>query len=154
MAKVLIVQAPYYEDIIEEMAMGAVEVLDEAGHDYDRLNVTGAFEIPGAIAQVDASPQSEYDGYIALGCVLRGETDHYDHICRESANGLQMLAIQQRLAIGYGILTVDSAEQAWDRANREEKNKGAEAALACLKMMEIHDLFPSGKGAGEKSKSS
>ena len=99
----------------------------------------GAFEVPGVIAM--AADSARYDGYIALGCVIRGETSHYDYVCGESARGLMTLAVDRRLAIGYGILTVENGDQAWVRADRQQKNKGKDAAEACLAMLRLRKQF-------------
>jgi 6,7-dimethyl-8-ribityllumazine synthase len=144
--KVLIVEARFYEDIADEMATGAVEEIEARGASADRISVPGAFEIPGLIAAAaEASRrglvQPGYDGYVALGCVIRGETTHYDYVCGESARGLMDLSVRERLAIGYGILTTEDREQAWDRAARDRKNKGKDAAGACLDMIEHKRAF-------------
>ena len=107
--------APYYRDIADELQRGAEAVASEAGATLDRVFVPGAFEIPAAIAL--AARTKTYDGFVALGCVVRGETSHYDYVCGESARGLMELSIRKRLAIGYGILTVDTIAQAEERAN-------------------------------------
>lgn len=143
---VLLVEAKFYDDIAEELAQGAIEHLTERGVDYERLPVPGAFEIPAAIRMATRaldfhSSNRRYAGYVALGCVIRGETSHYDYVCGESARKLQDLACEQTLAIGYGILTCENREQAWARASRAEKNKGREAAKACLDMIEIKRQF-------------
>jgi 6,7-dimethyl-8-ribityllumazine synthase len=143
---VLIVEAPYYEDIADELAKGAIAELDRVGATYERISVPGAFEIPAAI-QIGIRSMDYYagrrrfDGYIALGCVIRGETSHYDHICAESARKLQDLACQYVLALGYGILTCENKEQAKERASVEGRNKGGEAARACLDMLEVKRHF-------------
>ncbi len=139
---ILIVEARFYEDIADELVAGAIEALDRLGHPYhERIAVPGAFEIPAAIALAAAAAHGgnapRYGGYIALGCVIRGETTHYDYVCGESARGLMDLAVRERLAIGYGILTVENREQAWVRAARDKGNKGASAAAACLAMMRL-----------------
>jgi 6,7-dimethyl-8-ribityllumazine synthase len=103
--------------------------------------VPGAFEIPAVIAMASQSGEAAYDGYVALGCVIRGETSHYDYVCGESARGLQDLAFRDRLAIGFGILTVENGEQAWARAAVDRKNKGAEVAQAALRMIELRKRF-------------
>lgn len=140
--QILIVEARFYEDIADELVRGAVAVLNEAGAGHEKVGVPGAFEIPAAIglAARSAGP-SRYDGYIALGCVIRGETSHYDYVCGESARGLQHLAIEHGLAIGYGILTCETGEQAWERARVDRKNKGADAATACLQMIALQRRF-------------
>ncbi len=139
---VLIVEARFYEDLADELVKGAVGRLTQADATHDRISVPGAFEIPAAIAMVDRAGRSvagavRYDGYIALGCVIRGETTHYDYVCGESARGLQDLAVREGLAIGYGILTVENGAQAWARARVSEKNKGGDAATACLAMVDL-----------------
>ena len=139
MTHVLIVEARFYEDLADELVKGAMAALDAAGATYDRIAVPGAFEIPAALGY--AAQGGKYAGYVALGCVIRGETTHYDYVCGESARGLQDLAIQQRLAIGYGILTCENGEQAWARASVTRKNKGKDAADACLAMIELKQRF-------------
>ena len=139
---VLIVEARYYEDIAEELIKGAAGVLEEAGVAYDRIAVPGVFEVPAAIRfairsmEVGAASQ-RYAGFIALGCVIRGETDHYDHICREASRALMDLSVNYSIALGFGILTCHSHEQAKVRATVEQKNKGGEAAKACLRLMDV-----------------
>ena len=137
----LVVRAPFYEDIIAELTRGAVQALDAAGVTYEIIDVPGAFEIPAAIAMAEASAVKSFDGYVALGCVIRGETTHYDYVCGESARGLQELAFRDRLAIGFGVLTCENGEQAWARASVERKNKGAEVANAALRMIELKREF-------------
>ena len=141
---ILIVEARFYADIADELVLGAQGVLDAAGAGYDRATVPGAFEIPAAIRFAHFGPKTVYDGYIALGCVIRGETSHYDYVCGESARGLQSLAVDHGLAIGYGILTVEDREQAWVRAAVTKKNKGGDAAQACLEMIELRRRFGPG----------
>ncbi len=131
--RVLIVEARFYEDISDELAKGAIAVLDDAGVAHQRLAVPGAFEIPAAIAFAGG----EFDGIIALGCVIRGETDHYDHICRECSRALMDMAVKDGVALGFGVLTCENYDQAWVRAAVDRKNKGKDAAEACLCMMEL-----------------
>ena len=140
--RILIVEARFYEEIADELARGSIAALEAAGATYDRISVPGAFEIPAAIGLAARSPQGGFDGYIALGCVIRGETTHYDYVCVESARGLQDLAARDGLAIGYGILTCETGEQAWERARVDRKNKGADAAEACLAMVALRRRFP------------
>ncbi len=140
----LIVESPYYEDITDELVKGAVEVIEKAGATYDRISVPGAFEIPAAIrfaADATAAGRAKYDGYVALGCVIRGETSHYDYVCLESARGFQEMAIKDRLAIGYGVLTVENQNQAWVRASVDKGNKGGFVAGAALRMIELKQQF-------------
>lgn len=143
---IMIVEARFYPHISDELAAGAIEALEVAGASYQRVEVPGAFEIPAAIRMAVRAEELElerrrFDGYVALGCVIRGETTHYDYVCGESARGLQGLALEYALAIGYGILTVENSEQAWARAERERKNKGGDAARACLAMIELKRRF-------------
>jgi len=142
----LIVEARFYDDLAEELAAGAVEELDRAGCSYMKASVPGVFEIPAAIRMAIRSldfysGRRRFDGYIALGSVIRGETTHYDYICAESARKLQDLACEYALALGYGILTCESEEQAWERASRDKKDKGGDAARACLAMIDIKRQF-------------
>ena len=139
MTHVLIVCSPYYADISEELVKGATATLQKNDVTYEVLHVFGAFEIPAAIKFAMHSRQ--YDGFIALGCVIRGETTHYDYVCSESARGLMDLSTQHGAAIGYGILTVENEEQAWVRARISEGNKGHDAATACVRMIELKRKF-------------
>jgi 6,7-dimethyl-8-ribityllumazine synthase len=140
MIRVLIVDADFYRDLAAEMVRGAMAELDARGISYDRVSVPGALEIPTAISiaskRVDGPA---YDGYVALGCVIRGETSHYDVVCGESARGLTELALTRDLAIGNGILTVDNSDQAWARAgvHGNGKNKGKDAVVACLSLVDL-----------------
>jgi 6,7-dimethyl-8-ribityllumazine synthase len=138
-AHVIIVEARFYEPLADELVRGAVATLEKAGATYERFAVPGAFEIPAAISFAIAS--GRFDGYVALGCVIRGETSHYDHICEESARGLQELALRHNAAIGYGILTVEDEEQAWVRAKVDDGNKGGDTARACLAMIGLKRQF-------------
>ena len=143
---IMIVEAPYYEDICAELARGAVAVLEEHGASFERVQVPGAFEIPAAIAiAVRAldfyASRRRFDGFVAVGCVIRGETSHYDYVCGESARALQDLACRFSLALGYGIVTVDNREQAMERAAVDRRNKGGEAAKACLQMLDVKRRF-------------
>lgn len=143
---VLIVEARFYADISDELARGAVAALDKAGASHERLAVPGAFEIPNAIGMAVRSldffaGRKRFDGYVALGCVIRGETTHYDYVCGESARKLQDIACEHSLALGYGIITCEDEAQAWARAKVDEKDKGGDAARACLDMVEIKRHF-------------
>jgi len=135
MPKIMIVEARFYEDIADELVKGAIAEIQNRNADYERFSVAGAFEIPAAISIGHAS--GKFDGYIALGCVIRGETSHYDYVCGESARGLMDLTVQRNLAIGNGILTVENRDQAWERASVEKKNKGRDVAIACLGMIAL-----------------
>jgi len=133
---ILLVEALYYTHIAAELRRGAERALAAAGATCERISVPGAFEIPAAIAIASRAKQ-DFDGFVALGCVIRGETTHYDHICAESARGLQDLAVRDGIAIGYGILTVENEAQALARASPEGRDKGGEAVRACVAIVEL-----------------
>ncbi len=137
--RVLLVVARFYDDIAEAMVAGAVAELDKSDASWETVDVPGAFEVPAAIAFAHRS--GRYDGYVALGCVIRGETSHYEYVCGESARGINNLAIDHGAAIGYGILTTETREQAWARAAVDQGNKGAYAARACLAMIGLRQEF-------------
>ncbi len=139
MKKILIVQASFYKQISELLLAGAVQKITDLGFEFEVVTVPGAFEIPAAIAFVVSD--KKYDGYVALGCVIRGETTHYDYVCAESARGLSKLAMKYRLPIGYGILTVENEAQAIVRADPKQKDKGGFAANACVEMMKLKERF-------------
>lgn len=136
-ARILIVESPYYTEIAASLVEGAVREIEKNGAKAERVAVPGAFEIPGAIALAASKKGKRYDGYVALGCVIRGETSHYDYVCGESARGLMDLAVQQKLAIGYGIVTVNTMDQAKARAFTDRGDKGGDAAHACLAMVAL-----------------
>lgn len=138
MTNILIIEARFYPDIADMLTEGAIEALQHAGVSYERIAVPGVFEIPAAVSF--AAKSGKYDGFIALGCVIRGETTHYDYVCLESARGLNTLAMEGQ-AIGYGILTTENDEQAYIRADKKRKNKGADAANACLRMVALKKQF-------------
>ncbi|WP_296820350.1 6,7-dimethyl-8-ribityllumazine synthase [Brevundimonas sp.] len=139
--RVLVVEAPYYRDISDQLLEGARRVLDAAGVAFDVMAVPGALEIPTAIAMAEESgrfPVSvRYDGYVALGCVIRGETYHFEIVANESARGLTQLGVEHRLAIGNGILTVEDEDQAIWRADPTQGDKGGHAARACLELIAL-----------------
>lgn len=137
--RVLIIAAPFYEDISEELVKGAGEHLEAAGAEFEVLQVPGAFEIPGVIAMAEAE-DAGFDAYVALGCVIRGETSHYDYVCGESARGLMDLSLKG-VCLGYGILTVENIKQARVRAHVDQKNKGRDAAEAALAMLAVKRQF-------------
>jgi 6,7-dimethyl-8-ribityllumazine synthase len=147
---IMIVEARYYPEITDELLKGATAVLTEAGATFRRQEVPGVFEIPAAIRMAVKSMEfsidrRRIDAFIALGCVIRGETTHYDIVANESARALQDLVCLFTLALGYGVLTVENEEQAWARASVGKKNKGGEAARACLAMLDIKrrlSLYP------------
>jgi len=142
---ILLVEAPYYSHIAAELRRGAERALAAAGATFERISVPGAFEVPGAIA-IASRANRNFDGFVALGCVIRGETTHYDHICAESARGLQDLAVRDGVAIGYGILTVENEAQALARASPEGRDKGGEAVRACLAIIELKRRLAGNEG--------
>jgi 6,7-dimethyl-8-ribityllumazine synthase len=134
----LIVEARFYDDLADELLAGAKAALAPAT--FDVVTVPGALEIPAAIAMA-MKGKTKYDGYVALGCVIRGETTHYDTVANESARGLMDLSVAFTAAIGNGILTVENDEQAWARAKRNGENKGGFAARAALTMIALRAKF-------------
>ena len=148
--KVLIVVSPYYSDIAAGLLTGAKGALEAAGATYDVVEMPGALEIPTAIGISDVG--SNFDGYVALGCVIRGETTHYETVCNDSSRALQLLGLQG-LCIGNGILTVENKAQADVRADPEGQNKGGGAALAALHLIALARKWSSTpSGIGFKSK--
>jgi len=138
--RMLIVEARFYDDIAEALLAGAIRVLDEAGAQYDRITVPGALEVPAAIAMaVDAAQRKRapYDGVVALGCVIQGETYHFEIVSNESARALMDLAVNLQLAIGNGVVTVDTEAQARTRSGADDRNKGGAAARAALAMVAL-----------------
>jgi 6,7-dimethyl-8-ribityllumazine synthase len=144
---VLIIEARFYEDIADELARGAIAELESRQIEYERLAVPGALEISLALSLALANGfvgrAGRHRGCVALGCVIRGETTHYEIVARESAAGLHALAVQHAVPLGNGILTCDSREQAWTRATVEGRNKGRDAARACSELMQLEKHFSS-----------
>ena len=136
--RILIVTSRYYAHISAELEAGVVEGLEKVGATYEFLEVPGAFEIPAAIAM--AASTGEWDGFVALGCVLRGETSHYDLITNHVARGLMELSISG-VPLGFGVLTCENETQARIRADRKQKNKGAEVVAAVLRMVGLSYRF-------------
>ena len=139
-AHILIVEARFYDDMADALLDGAKHALDAAGATYDIVTVPGALEIPPAIAMaLDGADEggAVYDGFVALGMVIRGETYHFDIVANESSRAIMDLAVSESLAIGNGILTVENDDQAWARARRSEGDKGGFAARATLTMIEL-----------------
>ena len=142
MAHVLIVEARFYDHLNDLLLSGARAAIEEAGHSHETITVPGALEIPAAIAMaLDGADNdgTEYDGFVALGMVIRGETYHFDIVANESSRALMDLAVSESLPIGNGILTVENDEQAWARVRRsdKDKDKGGFAARAALTMIEL-----------------
>ncbi len=139
MKKILIIQAVFYEDISRMLLKGAINKIINNNYDYEVVSLMGALEIPCALAI--AKETKKYDGFVALGCVIRGETTHYETVCQESARGLNELAINHQLAIGNGIITVENKEQALERADTEKLDKGGFAVEACLSIISLKEKF-------------
>jgi 6,7-dimethyl-8-ribityllumazine synthase len=139
-AKILIVEARFYPHISNALLDGATAALERAGAHFERVTVPGALEIPSAIliaARAGEDAARSYDGFVALGCVIRGETYHFEIVAGESARGLTDLGLQHGLCIGNGILTCETEEQALARAGREGQDKGGDAARACLALIDL-----------------
>ena len=144
--KLLIVVSPYYKDIADNMVAGAKAEIEAAGGTFDVVELPGALEIPTAIGI--AERMSNFDGYVALGCVIRGETTHYETVCNDSSRAVQLLGLQG-LCIGNGILTVENRQQAEVRADPDDQNKGGGAAAAALHLIALSRKWGSiGKGIG------
>ena len=143
---IMVVEGRFYDDIADKMLQGVKAVLDRVGATFVVYSVPGALEIPAAMLYAvkalnfDAG-RKRFDGYIALGCVLKGETLHHEVVARESAWGLQEIALRHTLAIGNGILTCDTKEQAMDRADPARQDRGGAAAEACLRLVELKHGF-------------
>lgn len=136
--RLLVAVSPYYKQIAEGLLTGAKRAAEAAGATVDTVEVPGALELPQVIAS--AAKRGLYDGYVALGCVIRGETTHYDTVCNDSSRGLMLLGIQGH-AIGNGILTVENEDQAWVRADPDGQDKGGGAALAALHLIALERSF-------------
>jgi 6,7-dimethyl-8-ribityllumazine synthase len=131
----LIVRAPYYADVVDGLRDGALAMIAASGATGDVLDVAGALELAGAV-RLAARGRRRYDGYVALGCVVKGDTDHYEYVCREAMAGLTAVVLQFGLCLGNGLLTVDRLDQALARSGMTGgHNKGAEAAVAALRQI-------------------
>lgn len=139
--RLLIVEARFYDDLADELLKGAIATLEAHDAEYDVVTVPGALEVPGAIAVAEEGGHrpagKRYDGYVALGTVIRGETYHFEIVSNESARGIMDLTTGKRLAIGNGILTTEDEDQAWARARVSEGDKGGGAAMAALSMIAL-----------------
>jgi len=128
---VLVIRAPYYKAVVDGLESGAARILREAGATFEVLDIAGAYELAQAVRLAVAGSR-KFDAYVALGCIVRGETDHYDFICAASMNGLMDVSLQHALCMGVGLLTCDNIQQAEARSGQDGHNKGAEAAAAAL----------------------
>lgn len=144
----LIIESPYYREITEALREGAMAAIEKAGARATRVEVPGVLEIPAALAMAASCARRgqgpAYDGYVLLGCVIRGETSHYDIVAVESARAVMSLAAQHELAVGNGILTVENADQARVRADISKKDKGGDAARAALAMIALRRCLAGG----------
>jgi len=146
-ARILVVEARFYDDIADELLKGATRALDEAGVVYDRVSVPGSLEIPPAITiALDAAERAgkPYEGAVALGCVIRGDTIHFEIVSFESSRGLMEISRTRGVPIGNGILTVDTDAQAWMRAKADEADKGGDAARAALALVRLKRRLAAG----------
>ena len=146
-ARILVVEARFYEDIADALLAGATRALQEAGAAFERVSVPGSLEVAPAIAiALDAAERSgrPYEGAVALGCVIRGETLHFEIVSQESARALLALSLARHLPIGNGILTVDTDAQAWTRARPDEADKGGDAARAALSLVRLKRRLAAG----------
>jgi 6,7-dimethyl-8-ribityllumazine synthase len=134
--RILLIRAPYYRDVVNGMTMAAESILREVSASVETIDVAGAFELPQAL-RIALRGKQHFDGFIALGCVVRGETDHYEFICNTAMDGLMHVALQYGICLGTALLTVDTVAQAQARSRETGDNKGAEAAVACLKQISI-----------------
>lgn len=140
----LVIDARFYEDISDELFTGAKLAIEKAGATFERVSVPGVLEIPAALSMALAAMEdgeADYDGFVVLGCVIRGETSHYDIVANESARAIMDMAVIEALAVGNGILTVENGAQAYARARVAEKNKGGAAAEAALAMIALRAKF-------------
>lgn len=145
--RVLVIEARFYADLAEQMFEGARRVLDAAPAGWTRAWVPGSFELPAALRfAIDgaAGEAGGWDGYVVLGCVIEGETDHYAHICRETSRALMDLAVGRAVPLGFGLLTCRSYPQALERARVDGQDKGGDAARACLRMIELKAALAAG----------
>lgn len=140
--RILIVESRFYDDITDQLVMGAVQALQDAGAGFKRIQVPGILEIPSVIrfavrAMELRATDYRFGGYVVLGCAIRGKTDHYEHVCREAIQGVSRLVLDYSVAVGNGILTCHNWEQAMSRARPDGLNLGGRAAEACLRMIAV-----------------
>jgi 6,7-dimethyl-8-ribityllumazine synthase len=134
--RILMVRAPYYANVVDGMTAAATEILQAVAAEIEIVDVAGAFELPQAV-RIALRGAKKFDGFLALGCVVRGETDHYEFICAAAMDGLMQVALQFGICLGTALLTVDTVAQAEARSRETGANKGAEAAVACLKQIAL-----------------
>lgn len=134
--RILLIRAPYYRKVVDGMTKAARDILGQVSAEIESIDVAGAFELPQAL-RIALRGKRRFDGFVALGCVVRGETDHYEFICNTAMDGLMQVALQYGICLGTALLTVDTVAQAEARSRETGANKGAEAAAACLKQIAI-----------------
>jgi 6,7-dimethyl-8-ribityllumazine synthase len=137
--KILVVEARFYDDIADQLFLGASKIVVKNGMTVEKVAVPGVFEIPAAIKTVWSA--NYFAGVVSLGCVIRGETDHYEHICREVSRAIMDLSVLGGIPIGFGILTCENYEQAWERASIDDRDIGGRTASACLDMLKIYSQY-------------
>lgn len=147
-ARILIIEAPYYQEIAKELLAGAIAELEASGASFERVVVPGALEIPLALAQAvkadligSDDADARFDGCVVLGCVIRGETTHYETVCSNANHWLMEIAVRNAIPLGNAILTVNNEAQALERARGGRKGKGAEAVRACLALVAMERVF-------------
>jgi 6,7-dimethyl-8-ribityllumazine synthase len=147
-ARILIIEAPYYQEIAKELLAGAIAELEASGASFERVMVPGALEIPLALAQAvkadligSDDADARFDGCVVLGCVIRGETTHYETVCSNANHWLMEIAVRNAIPLGNAILTVNTEAQALERARGGRKGKGAEAVRACLALVAMERVF-------------
>lgn len=139
--RIVVIEARFYDEIADDLLKGTKAALDAAGAKVDAIAVPGILELPSALLYVWKGRRQPYDGAVVLGCAVKGETDHYEHVCRESMSGVQRVALDLQIPLGNGILTVPTWELARNRANPAEGDAGGRAARACLRLIEIARTF-------------
>jgi len=147
-AHLLIIDARFYDALADELCQGAIAAVAAAGASYERISVPGVLEIPAAMAMALKLQPGRYDGFVLLGCVIRGETSHYEIVAVQSARTISDLAVAGALAVGNGILTVETQEQAWARSRVSGGDKGGSAAKAALAMVDLHHRIATQRSKG------
>ena len=137
MTSILLIEAKFYSDIADKLAQAAIKEIEESGFSYERVEVPGCFEIPAAIAMAHKYRDNDFTGYVALGCVIQGETRHFDFICDSVSQGVMNLGLEYITPVIFGLLTTNNQQQAIDRSGGKHGNKGDEAAITAIKMIDL-----------------
>ncbi|MEM7617399.1 MAG: 6,7-dimethyl-8-ribityllumazine synthase [Pseudomonadota bacterium] len=132
---IAIIVANFYQDIADNIMRSAIDVISEAGYTYQIIDIPGAFELPASLNIARIS--DKFCAYIMLGCVIRGETSHYDYVCESATRGIEQLTLQHNLSVGFGLITCENMEQALVRSDARQKDVGGKAALAAIHMLKI-----------------